>query len=68
MESGNIAPREMARTFNNGVGMVLVVGQSHVDDVLRVLHESGEPVVHRMGEVTNGQGVELRGLDTWASH
>ncbi|KAI5121141.1 hypothetical protein M0805_007139 [Coniferiporia weirii] len=66
MEQGNVSPREMCRTFNNGVGMVLIVARGDVDEVVRVLTDSGEPSVYEIGEVVAREGVELRGLDTWA--
>jgi phosphoribosylamine--glycine ligase/phosphoribosylformylglycinamidine cyclo-ligase len=65
MKQGGVQPREMCRTFNSGVGMVLVVSPSHVEEVKRSLLANGEPVVYEIGEVTDGQGVELRGIDTW---
>jgi len=67
MKHGNVAPAEMCRTFNNGVAMVLIVSRTSCDDVIRVLHESGEPRVYRIGEVVSGRGVELRGLETWTA-
>ncbi|KAH8119908.1 bifunctional purine ADE1 [Phellopilus nigrolimitatus] len=65
MERGNVAPREMCRTFNNGVGMVLIVGREDVEEVIRVLKASGESEVYEIGEVIPGRDVELKGLDTW---
>jgi phosphoribosylformylglycinamidine cyclo-ligase len=41
---GNIPDAEMLRTFNNGIGLVLVVAEPHVADVLlrfQGLHEQG---------------------------
>lgn len=67
MKEGNVQPREMCRTFNNGVGMVIIVGKDNVGEVKRVLEQSGESVVYEMGEVVSGEGVELRGLDKWLS-
>jgi len=67
MRTGNVAPREMCRTFNNGVGMVLVVARADVDEAITALRESGEPVVYRIGEVMTGEGVDLRGLEAWES-
>ncbi|EJD03673.1 bifunctional purine ADE1 [Fomitiporia mediterranea MF3/22] len=65
MRTGGVEPKEMCRTFNCGIGMVLVVARKDVESVLRSLHESGETVVHEIGEVVSGKGVELKGLDTW---
>lgn len=41
-EQGNIADEEMFRTFNNGLGMVLMVGADDADTCLSVLQEQGE--------------------------
>ncbi|KAG9001156.1 hypothetical protein FRB95_011191 [Tulasnella sp. JGI-2019a] len=65
MEVGNVTPQEMARTFNNGIGMVLIVGESKVDAVKQSLKEAGTPVVYEMGKVTGVPGVELRGVESW---
>jgi phosphoribosylformylglycinamidine cyclo-ligase len=43
-DRGNIPEDEMLRTFNNGIGLVLVVGQEHEAEVLlrlQGLHEAG---------------------------
>lgn len=39
---GNVKDEEMHRTFNCGIGMVLVVEKSGVDEVLQVLKAQGE--------------------------
>jgi phosphoribosylformylglycinamidine cyclo-ligase len=41
-EKGNIPEEEMLRTFNNGVGMILVVRSKEVDDILARLRSFGE--------------------------
>jgi phosphoribosylformylglycinamidine cyclo-ligase len=41
-EIGRIAPDEMDRTFNNGLGMILVVGKEHVDGVTSMLKKMRE--------------------------
>ena len=41
-EGGNIDELEMYRTFNNGIGMVLIVNKDEVDDILSRLHGLGE--------------------------
>jgi phosphoribosylformylglycinamidine cyclo-ligase len=41
-EKGNISEEEMLRTFNNGVGMVLIVRSKEVDDILARLRSLGE--------------------------
>ncbi len=41
-EKGNIPEEEMLRTFNNGIGMILVVRLKDVDDILSRLNTMGE--------------------------
>ena len=50
-DAGGIAEDEMRRTFNCGIGFVLVVAAGQVDEVLRRLGESGEvaAVIGRVG-------------------
>jgi len=48
---GGIEEQEMLRTFNCGIGMVLLVAEASVDDVCKALAEANEPVC-RLGRVT----------------
>jgi phosphoribosylaminoimidazole (AIR) synthetase len=41
-ETGGIADEEMRRTFNCGVGVMLVVAQENVEPVLAALLNAGE--------------------------
>lgn len=41
---GKVEDHEMRRTFNCGIGMALIVEQSGVDEVKKVLEENGEKV------------------------
>ncbi|PIL31709.1 hypothetical protein GSI_06412 [Ganoderma sinense ZZ0214-1] len=66
MQHGGVAPLEMARTFNNGIGMVLVVAPEAAERVMEVLQSAGETTVVRLGEVAAQAGVEMRNLDAWA--
>ena len=50
---GNIEPEEMARTFNCGVGMVVIVSQDDVNDVSQALEETGE-TVFPIGRIDEG--------------
>jgi len=43
---GNISEREMLRTFNCGIGMVIIVSHSTAENVAELLRQSGEAVVH----------------------
>lgn len=54
-ENGQVAQGEMYRTFNCGIGMVLVVGESQVDKALALLTESGEKA-QVIGSVVAGNG------------
>ena len=53
--SGRIAMEEMRRTFNCGVGMVVVVDAADADATVAVLAESGESA-WRLGEIRKGAG------------
>ncbi|KAG6866066.1 hypothetical protein C0991_009163 [Blastosporella zonata] len=64
-QHGNIAPLEMARTFNNGIGMVIIVSPDKVDAAIAAL-EKGDGTVHKIGEVTANPGVEMRNLQAWS--
>ncbi|PPQ67132.1 hypothetical protein CVT25_005733 [Psilocybe cyanescens] len=66
MKTGNVAPLEMARTFNNGIGMVLVVDPTKVEEVMEAL-KIGPSAVYKIGEVTTKPGVEMRNVLTWAA-
>ena len=51
---GRVSRDEMDRTFNNGLGMILVVGKRHVDDVTSMLKKMRER--HFMiGEIKKGR-------------
>ncbi|KAI0066453.1 aminoimidazole ribonucleotide synthetase [Artomyces pyxidatus] len=67
MKHGRIDPLEMARTFNNGIGMVLVVDPHKVGEVLHSLAEAGQTKVYEVGAVTDRTGVEMRNIEAWKS-
>jgi len=50
---GNIEPEEMARTFNCGVGMALIVSQDNVSSVLQAVENAGEIIV-QIGRIEEG--------------
>lgn len=58
MKAGRVEDAEMARTFNMGIGMVLVVSQ---DAALRLLGDAhGTNIAYRIGEVVKGDGVSYQ--------
>jgi phosphoribosylformylglycinamidine cyclo-ligase len=58
-EAGGVAEAEMFRTFNMGVGYLLVVSSAQVAQVTAALSAAGE-TVHAIGEIVSGErGVEL---------
>ncbi|MFN3726925.1 MAG: phosphoribosylformylglycinamidine cyclo-ligase [Allosphingosinicella sp.] len=65
---GNIEPEEMARTFNCGIGMALIVSGDEQAVVADALRESGE-TVHAIGSVEEGQrGCTVTGsAGTWST-
>ncbi|AEO57440.1 hypothetical protein MYCTH_2303613 [Thermothelomyces thermophilus ATCC 42464] len=63
----DVEPAEMARAFNNGLGMVLAVEASRAEEVARVLEGAGEKVWKVGRLVKRGpEGCVLRGLEAWA--
>ncbi|KAK4456038.1 phosphoribosylglycinamide synthetase [Podospora aff. communis PSN243] len=64
----SVAPAEMARTFNNGVGMVLAVSREGMESVVAGLEAEGE-TVYRIGRLTakTGEACVLRNLDSWSA-
>ncbi|KAJ1655240.1 hypothetical protein IWQ61_004975 [Dispira simplex] len=51
---GDITADEMARTFNCGVGLVLVVSPEVAEQVVQLLNTHGEPTVYTLGRVIPG--------------
>ena len=64
-EAARMNAEEMLRTFNCGIGLVLVVVADYADDVIRFLSEKGE-TVYRLGELVATDGparVQVDGMD-----
>lgn len=66
----SVEPAEMARAFNNGVGMVLAVDADAAGEVAALLEAEGE-TVYRIGRLVEraegGSGCVLRNLERWAA-
>jgi phosphoribosylformylglycinamidine cyclo-ligase len=65
---GQIEPEEMARTFNCGIGMAVVVAEGDAADVTAALSAAGE-IVHRIGHIAVGdKGCTVIGsVETWSA-
>ncbi|MBC9245739.1 phosphoribosylformylglycinamidine cyclo-ligase [Paracoccus sp. 11-3] len=59
-DAGGIETSEMLKTFNSGIGMILVVAADRADALTAQLQADGETVA-RLGTVTAGQGVRYNG-------
>jgi phosphoribosylformylglycinamidine cyclo-ligase len=58
-ETAGIDEAEMCRTFNNGIGMVLVIDPAHADACTQTLADLGEQV-HRIGVIADkGNGAAV---------
>jgi phosphoribosylformylglycinamidine cyclo-ligase len=67
-QGGRIAPGEMARTFNCGIGMAVIVSEGEKDAVAAELEGAGETVLE-IGRIEAGQrGCTVSGDDNWDSH
>ena len=65
-KAGNVSSREFARTWNTGLGMVIVVQESNAEAAVDTLTRSGEHPI-QIGKLTKreGEDVVLRGLEHW---
>jgi len=59
-ETAGMAEAELCKTFNCGIGMVLVVAEDRAAALADLLRAAGETVT-RIGRVVEGQGVAYRG-------
>ena len=59
-KTGGMAEAEMLKTFNCGVGMILVVDANAAQGLKTLLSEAGE-TVYEMGYVTDAAGIEYSG-------
>jgi phosphoribosylformylglycinamidine cyclo-ligase len=65
-KTGSVAPSEMARTFNCGIGMVVIAAPDEASEVADALGAGGE-TVRRIGNVValapGGVPVAIDGLE-----
>lgn len=59
-DTGGIAPSEMLKTFNSGIGMVAIVPADKVDVATHCFASDGHEVIE-IGRVVEGEGVTYRG-------
>ena len=59
-DQGGIETRELLKTFNSGIGMVLVVNKDRAPDHIARLQRAGETVI-ALGQVIAGEGVTYFG-------
>ena len=59
-ETANMEEKELLKTFNSGIGMIVVVAADRADDIAALLTAAGEAVT-RIGTVTDQAGVAYTG-------
>ena len=59
-ETANMEEKELLKTFNSGIGMIVVVGADRADEIAALLTAEGEAVT-RIGTVTDQTGVAYTG-------
>jgi phosphoribosylformylglycinamidine cyclo-ligase len=59
-QAGGVADAEMLKTFNCGIGMIVVVAAERADELAQLLQDAGETVA-RLGVVAPGDGVIYNG-------
>lgn len=67
-EAGGLEHKEFARTWNTGLGLVIVVSQEDVASVLESLNEDGEKA-YVVGQLTErkDEGCILKNLESWGN-
>lgn len=61
-KGGKVSGQEMCRTFNCGIGMILIVGSKKVDDVLMQLEALGESA-YIIGEIAARKGPDAPAVE-----
>jgi phosphoribosylformylglycinamidine cyclo-ligase len=62
-EAGNITEREMLRTFNNGIGLIISVAEKDVQDVVHQIQAMGERAFHIGWIEESDSGPAVRFID-----
>jgi phosphoribosylformylglycinamidine cyclo-ligase len=57
---GSVPDDDMLRTFNMGIGLIVICGRDDADAVLHLLARAGEPAALRIGVIEDGAGVRYR--------
>jgi phosphoribosylformylglycinamidine cyclo-ligase len=57
---GGVPDEDMLRTFNMGIGLIVICDQSDADAVMDMLARAGEAGPMRIGEIQDGVGVRYR--------
>ena len=65
-KAGGVSEREFARTWNTGIGMVIVVKDLNVPAAIETLTKAGERPL-RIGKLVKntGEGVVMRAMEHW---
>lgn len=58
-QKGNVPEIEMYRTFNMGIGMVMIVAPAVADEIIQRIRNLGEDIF-TIGEVIKGEGVSMQ--------
>ena len=66
-ENGNVTRHEMYRTFNCGVGLVIVIDEADVDTTIETLKEHGENA-WLIGDIQAKDGEQQVEINAWALH
>jgi phosphoribosylformylglycinamidine cyclo-ligase len=59
-ETAGMSEPELLKTFNCGIGMMLVVDSARADEITALLESMGESV-SRIGTIVQGEGVIYKG-------